>query len=376
MRRLCVTTAAICIALTALQAFAFPKADARRPALDPAVPAPRPGVLSAATITLTWNSRDDMDLHVTGPKVGDKGLKLDGSNRGAPGQAVLETMRGEGRCPEKVTIFMQRAGIYQFYVHDYTEKDWTDTSALSKSGARVELSRDGRTERVFEVPPGRAGNTWSVFALCGDRITPMQAVCDVRDPKMVGRTLRSALLPGDILLGRIPESLVPGAWSHVALYAGDGQVIEAASENENVGARGEADWDYPAMTWVTYLRVMNAGPDVRSKAVDFGRRQVRSDRPYDIRFYSKQLKGGSWYCSELVWAAYKEASCGDIDLEEGPDRLGVYPWEIEASPDVLYVGGHYEREPRRTAKIAWLYVKLVWNHMYAWSGEAWRKMWR
>lgn len=343
---------------------------APHPPDDLAVAADKGGRPAVLTVELRWNDASDLDLHVTGPGPGGRGFKLDASKRLAPGQARLQTSRGGGG-PEVATIFLQRAGIYQFYVHDFTPRKGFARQPLSASGATVTLFRGGRPERTFEAPAGKPGNTWSAFALRGKTVTLMGTMSDTPDPDNVGRTLRSALLPGDILLGRIPQSLVPGAWSHVALYAGDGRVIEAASEDEDVGIREERDWDYPGMKWVTYLRVVDADRDLRGRAVAFGLRQVDRGCPYDIRFYSKQRHGGSWYCSELVWAAYLEASSGSINLEEGPDMLGVYPWEIEASEEVAYVGGHYEREPKRTAKIAWLYVKLVWDHACSWLGEAW-----
>lgn len=153
-------------------------------------------------------------------------------------------------------------------------------------------------------------------------------------------------------------------------------MVEAASEDENLCVRTEADWEYPGMTWVTYMRVVTADDATRQKAVEFAQQQADRGCPYDIRFYAKQAHGGSWYCSELVWAAYLNASHGAIDFESPPHMFGVYPWEVEHSDNVAYLSGHYEKEPGRSVKVAWLYFKLVWDHVTGWIGDAWNWLWK
>jgi len=359
MRRLLIVTiiAATCAASLALGASPCSNANG--------------GNTASKRVVLRWDDSSDLDLQVTGSAAGHKGFKLDAANRRISGQAELDTSRGPGAGTETAAILRQSEGIYQFYVHDFTtrEESWDDS--LSRSGARVEVYYGDTLERTYAVPSGQAGNTWTVFALYGDDLTAINSMSSEIEGGQVGRTLRTCLIPGDILLGRIPDSLVPGAWSHVGIYAGDGRVIEAASENENVGVGTEADWQYPGKTWVTYMRVVNADAATRRRAVAFAQRQVDRGCPYDIRFYSKQANGGSWYCSELVWAAYLHASGGKINLEHTPDRLGVYPWEIERSAEVSYIGGHYEKEPGRSPKVAFLYVQLVCTHLYSWGRALW-----
>ena len=324
---------------------------------------------------LSWRDASDLDLQVTGPASRHAGFKLDAWKRTEPGQARLDTSRAP-RGPETATIFSEGEGIYQFYVHDFTTRNKSSDNSLARSGARLDIYYGARLVKTLDVPPTGSGNVWTACSLYGDNVEELGTMSDASDPRMVGRTLRSALIPGDILFGRIPDSLVPGAWSHVAIYAGDGNVIEAASENENVGVRTETDWEYPGMTWVSYMRVVTADAATRQRAVAFAQDQVYKGCPYDIGFYAKQAHGGSWYCSELVWGAYLEASRGAIDLEYTPDNIGVYPWEIERSDNVQYVSGHYEKQPGRSVKVAWLYVKLVWNHVTGWIGDAWNWLWK
>jgi hypothetical protein len=124
------------------------------------------------------------------------------------------------------------------------------------------------------------------------------------------------LIPGDILLGVIDDSLVPGKWSHVAIYAGDGDIIEAPAEDGCVEERIVDDWSSPDKTWVAYLRVVTADTGERLGAVEFARSQEAKCAPYDVRLYTKQAYGESWYCSELIWAAYLDGSGGRINLED------------------------------------------------------------
>jgi hypothetical protein len=363
MRRLIIgtVTAAICVASLALGASPCSNANG--------------GNTDVKKVVLRWSGSSDLDLHVTGSTARHEGFKLEGgSSRTIPGQVVLDTSRGAGPGVEATTIIKQSEGIYQFYVHDYTARYETASGSLSRSRATIEVYFGDRLERTFAVPGGQAGNVWTACAVYGDEVMALNLMSDESDPGKVGRTLRTALIPGDILFGRIDDSLVPGAWSHVAIYAGDGQVVEAASENQNVGVRTEIDWQKPNMTWVSFMRVVTADAPTREKAVGFARRQVERGCPYDIRFYTKQANGGSWYCSELVWAAYLNASGGAIDLEHTPDRLGVYPWEIERSSDAVYIGGHYEREPRRSPRVAWLYAQLICDHLYSWGRQLWHSI--
>ncbi len=155
------------------------------------------------------------------------------------------------------------------------------------------------------------------------------------------------LQPGDILLGRCEGSPVPSLhpqdnWTHTALYVGNGMVVEAANPEESVLKRRIADWLYPRMTWVSYLRVADADENTRRLAVSFALDQV--GKPYDINWLSKQADGGSWYCSELAWAAYLYGSGGAIDMS-GSDLWGVSPDDLASYQQAALIGGHYESRP-------------------------------
>jgi hypothetical protein len=162
------------------------------------------------------------------------------------------------------------------------------------------------------------------------------------------------LIPGDILICRSPGSLVPGHWSHVGMYIGEGKVVEA--NIPFVEITDLANWEYPRKTWVSCLRVKNANKDIRDAAVWYAKKMAEFHCPYDLNWYTKQavpfpadpksLISIAWYCSELVWAAYLVASGGAINLEHQPDVFGVSPDEIFFNDnEVKEIGGHFEAEP-------------------------------
>jgi hypothetical protein len=156
------------------------------------------------------------------------------------------------------------------------------------------------------------------------------------------------LIPGDILLGRCRLSLVPSlnphnGWTHAALYAGNDRVIVASNPRTGVMEVGMRSWLYPYMTWVVYMRVPAASEETRERAVGFAREQ--KGQPYDINWLSKQEYGDTWYCSEIIWAAYLHASEGRIDLARGPGWFGVSPDDIFNHRDTVVAGGHFEAKP-------------------------------
>lgn len=314
-------------------------------------------------VVLTWQGAQRLELHLRGP-VGTGGKTFHVYNA-RPEVAGAASWSAAAADRQQIVFTGDGAGVYQCYVHDFSARDTEGSNALAGTAAAVQLFRGNASIANFEVPQ-QPGNLWTVFALQDGSLMGMGNMTDEADPAGVGTTAESALVPGDLLFGTIPDSLTPGAWSHAAIYAGDSLVIEAASELENVQEHSTADWMPPERTWVRYLRVTTASPEVRAGAVAFARAQVAAGASYDINLLSKQANGDSWYCSELVWAAYLEASDGAIDLQPHPDAFGVYPWEIMRSPQVAVIGGHYEERPRRGWRTVYLGMKTAWDHIGTW----------
>lgn len=163
-----------------------------------------------------------------------------------------------------------------------------------------------------------------------------------------GGSMEDYLQPGDIILGRCRLSLVPSldparGWTHAAIYVGDGFIVVASNPFQGVVKARARSWEYPRMTWVTCLRVTSATVEERSKAAEFAEGEV--GKPYDLNWFAAQEEGPSWYCSELVWAAYMQATGGRVNLEPGLGALGVSPDDLYNHEHTVVIGGHYESKP-------------------------------
>ncbi len=144
-------------------------------------------------IVLDWNQsiaagQLDLDSHLTGPSVignDDTSTRFHtyfdakGSLNSAPNallyKDVIPSTGASGQ--EQTRIQILNGGIYRFYVHDFTNKNNFNSSALSNSGASVtfynngiELPTPGQNlgnpvGGAINVPTGQVGNVWYVFQL-------------------------------------------------------------------------------------------------------------------------------------------------------------------------------------------------------------------
>jgi uncharacterized protein YycO len=170
------------------------------------------------------------------------------------------------------------------------------------------------------------------------------------------------LLAGDLIFIRTPGwtapfDLVNQSYTHVGMYIGGGQMIEASlypahgSVKKGVHLSPLSGWANPTEPFVTAYRVRKATPLQRQAAVDFARSLLPKEVPYDMNVFSKQLYGNSYYCSELIWAAYYHAA--GIDLgQTGPiSDLPVHPDHIaKDTGQVTFIGGHWEHYEQKLSK--------------------------
>ncbi|WP_162604724.1 carboxypeptidase-like regulatory domain-containing protein [Geomonas edaphica] len=160
---------------------------------------------------LSWGSTvQDLDLHVTGPLNPNDTFTTIGSNntprfhvgtsssdpqtsypygsavagatlRNIPGtttEAYLDQDQANHSVDngsETFTILTQQPGIYRFYVYNNSTSGY-----LYESGAQLKLYRGTTLVQSFSVPY-KPGNTWTVFELSGDTVTPINTTSNV-DP--------------------------------------------------------------------------------------------------------------------------------------------------------------------------------------------------
>ena len=142
------------------------------------------------------------------------------------------------------------------------------------------------------------------------------------------------VMVGDILVGHSPSSdwLIPGYWTHSSMVAyyddGEWMVVEAWFSGVRVIRLSEYMERYDD---VALLRVRTTN-SVRNKAVNFALSQL--GKPYDYRLWTKQAYGRSYYCSELVWAAYLIAG---VDVDRHPGFSWKYLWGV--APQEIYDDG-------------------------------------
>lgn len=147
---------------------------AREISLTPVLPA------GVTRIVLTWGeSPSDLDSHLDGPLPDGTRFHLyfpyADINNGSPWSNYVTLDRDDTfqYGPETTTIHQQIAGVYWFAVHDWSNRSSSNSFSLSQSGARVQVFRGSLAVADFHVPTSRGGTLWTVFALEGTTITPI-----------------------------------------------------------------------------------------------------------------------------------------------------------------------------------------------------------
>jgi Lipase (class 3) len=143
-------------------------------------------------VVLNWNQsvaqgQLDLDSHLTGPTgLGDNSsvrfhtyFSSKGSLNTAPYvllyRDVIPANGGSGNEQTRVQVLQN--GVYRFYVHDFTNRNTTGSTALSQSGANVTVFNFGRDlpaegqnlgtplGGAINVPINQQGNVWRAFEL-------------------------------------------------------------------------------------------------------------------------------------------------------------------------------------------------------------------
>ncbi len=109
--------------------------------------------------------------------------------------------------PETVTIYeLDNAGVYKYFVHDYSNMHNPSSTAMAYSGARVKIFNEEGMQRVFNVP-NEPGTVWKVFEIRGGEIVPCQSDCMFgnypTNEELATRSLRGDLIMN--LLSHLPQ---------------------------------------------------------------------------------------------------------------------------------------------------------------------------
>lgn len=116
-------------------------------------------------VVLTWGSTpSDLDSHMVGPDgTGGKFHEYyPECNDGSDTDLDVDDTSSYG--PETITIYQEHDGTYVYAVHDYTNKSSSSSTALSNSGAQVNVYRGNQLLMTYNVPTNQGGTLWTVFS--------------------------------------------------------------------------------------------------------------------------------------------------------------------------------------------------------------------
>jgi len=144
---------------------------------------------------LSWDIEPaDLDAHLTGPIAASANrfhvfVSSKGSGSSSP-FSVLDIDGTQGLGPETITIAQQTAGVYRYYVNNYTAAVSNfplQEVSLSASNARVDVYLGNILVNRFFVP-AQPGLIWTVFEINGTTLTPINTNSDVPPGVRVGPT--------------------------------------------------------------------------------------------------------------------------------------------------------------------------------------------
>ena len=119
-------------------------------------------------VVLTWGSRPrDLDSHLVW--VNDHVFYSHKTGISSDAQLDLDDTDAYG--PETTTFKMLPGQTYVFYVLDFSNRSNRNSTALSESGAKVEVYCGNTLLNTCTVPTSGAGNYWRVFTLRDGHIT-------------------------------------------------------------------------------------------------------------------------------------------------------------------------------------------------------------
>ena len=147
---------------------------------------------SAISIILTWGSTPgDLDAHLTGPLLNGERFHMyfllaeDMFGSEWPDYVTLDVDDDDGFGPETIIISQQIDGIYRFSVHDSQSSGNSNSTALSNSGAQVQVYKGSYLLDTFTVPLNQTGNLWTVFEMSGNTITPVNVLTNEADEEEI-----------------------------------------------------------------------------------------------------------------------------------------------------------------------------------------------
>lgn len=152
------------------------------------------------------------------------------------------------------------------------------------------------------------------------------------------KVLNLTTKPGDLLFAFDKNSrLTPGEFNRIALVIGMGEIITIENGIVNYSI---AKFLQQTPSKVLWGRVKNVTNKEIQGVIKFVKDKQKENPPFDYTSINplhldKQTDGPTWYCSELIWAAYLNATNGRIDLDSGTATIPKKYSEVMKGDAVL-----------------------------------------
>lgn len=160
---------------------------------------------SQLRFVLTWGDESsgapaDLDSHLTGPKKAGKSrfhtyFSDETFEENGVRYADLDWDDTTWEGPETTTIYEAVPGVYDFYIHDYSNRDSQKSSAMATSDAKVEIYQ-GTTLMLTYYVPNHEGTVWHVcsYDSVTGTLTQHQEMYYESDPSYVGTDPKDRIL--------------------------------------------------------------------------------------------------------------------------------------------------------------------------------------
>jgi uncharacterized protein YfaP (DUF2135 family) len=127
-------------------------------------------------MVLDWGEQpSDLDLHFE--KTGGYHISYRNTRTASDGAAVLDRDDTSGYGPETITVAKaDQRSEYSLYVIDYSNRNSSSSSALSRSGAAIRIYSQNRLLNSFSVPANASGTKWNVFKITNNQIVPVNTI--------------------------------------------------------------------------------------------------------------------------------------------------------------------------------------------------------
>ncbi len=154
-----------------------------------------PSVDGNMRVVLTWGEYPyDLDSHMV--QISDEGNYHTYFSDMSEGNMSLDVDDINSYGPETITVTNAENEKYEYYIHDYTNKDSSSSGELAGSSAKVQIYAGDRLMYTINVPQNREGTLWHVFdydAATG-AISLINEISYESSPSNVGNHLRARIV--------------------------------------------------------------------------------------------------------------------------------------------------------------------------------------